>query len=105
MTFIGTIHIIIKQFTCDGSCGDARRGLHGEDLQIVPVPLSVSLGGGCDGGDAIHQGANSCGGNGGHRVGPQSEAGGGGGAGDDRGVADRAGGAGAPDADVVILVG
>ena len=97
-------HYYQTKFTCDGSCRNPRRGLHGQDLQIVPIPLSVSFGGGCDGGDAIHQGANCCGGNGGHGVGPQPEAGGGGGGGDVGGVADRAGGAGAADADVVILV-
>ena len=100
-SFKVTFIVVINSFTCDGG-GGGGRDLHGEDLQVVPLPYHGGEAGTL-GGHAGHVGAHIGSGNGGHRVGPQSEAGGGGGAGDDRGVADGAVVAGTPDADVVIL--
>ena len=100
-SFKVTFIVVINSFTCDGG-GGGGRDLHGEDLQVVPLPYHGGKAGTL-GGHAGHVGAHIGSGNGGHRVGPQSEAGGGGGARDDRGVADGAVVAGTPDADVVIL--
>ena len=89
--------------TCDGGGGGGGR-LHGEDLQVVSLAHRAGHRG-VDGGDAGDVAAHGGGQGGGHRVVAQPEAGGGGGGGDVGVVADGAVGAGAADADVVVLVG
>ena len=90
--------------TCDGG-GGGGWGLHGEDLNIVSTAQRSGDGAGVEGGDARHVAAHGRRHDRGDGVGAEAEAGAGGGGGDVGVVADGAVGAGAPDADVVVLVG
>ena len=90
--------------TCDGG-GGGGWGLHGEDLNIVSTAQCSGDGAGVEGGDARHVAAHGRRHDRGDGVGAEAEAGAGGGGGDVGVVADGAVGAGAPDADVVVLVG